>query len=39
MTHDNDTIDLGVASVETRGPVGQVLDAKLGIGATGLHDD
>lgn len=32
-------VDLGAASTQTKGPAGQVIDTKLGLGATGLHDD
>ena len=39
MNRDNDLIELGAASVETKGPTGQVLDTKLGQSAAGLNDD
>ncbi|MGY2736614.1 benenodin family lasso peptide [Sphingomonas sp. UYP23] len=39
MERNDDVIELGAASIETKGPVGQITDAKLGLGATGLHQD
>lgn len=39
MERDDDVIELGVASIETKGPGGPVDDLALGIFQTGLSDD
>lgn len=39
MEREDDVIDLGTASVETKGPGGPVDDLALGIVQTGLSDD
>lgn len=39
MEREEVIIELGAASVETRGPVGQPFDEALGIPSLGLADD
>ena len=39
MQRDNDVIDLGTASLETKGPRGAPFDEALGIPVLGLTDD
>jgi len=39
MERQENTIDLGTASAETRGPVGTGFDMVLGQGAQALSDD
>lgn len=39
MEREDDLIDLGTASVETRGNTGAVLDQISGLGFTGLSDE
>ncbi len=39
MERDNEVIELGTASVETKGPRGDVPDIGLGQELTGLADD
>ena len=39
MEREDDVIDLGAASIETKGPGGPVEDLALGIFETGLSDD
>jgi hypothetical protein len=39
MEREDDVIELGLASTETKGPVGRPFDEALGIPSLGLADD
>ncbi|MGY2736615.1 benenodin family lasso peptide [Sphingomonas sp. UYP23] len=39
MERQDDMIDLGAASVETKGPTGPIVDFRFGMPATGLNDE
>jgi hypothetical protein len=39
MEREDDVIELGIASRETKGPVGQPFDEALGIPTLGLSDE
>jgi len=39
MNRENDVVELGTASIETKGPKGNIPDVALGQALTGLSDD